>query len=57
MTEIHCTAFLGCSSSVKPIFSFRPLCENSINAKWEKTEEKENNNKEEHSESLLQRVF
>lgn len=33
---------------------FRPLCENPLNAKWEKTEEKENDDKEEHSEPLLQ---
>lgn len=60
MTEIHRmwhTDSTGCSSSVKLIFSFRSLCENSVNAKWEKTQEEENNNKEEHPESILQWVF
>lgn len=60
VTEIRRTWYsdsTGCSSSLKPIFSFRSLCENSVNPKWEKTQEKENNNKEEHSESVLQWVF
>lgn len=39
------------------VLSVRPLCEDPLNAEWEKTQEKENNDKEEHFEPVLQRVF
>lgn len=34
--------------------SARPLCEDPLNAEWEKTQEKENNDQEEHFEPVLQ---
>lgn len=39
------------------VLATRPLCEDPLNAEWETTQEKENNDKEEHFEPVLQRVF
>lgn len=40
-----------------PVHSLRPVREDPLNAERETTEKEENNDKEKHSEPVLQRVF
>ena len=48
---------LGLNINVDLMINFRSICEDFINAKWKKIEEKENFYQEMHIESLLQRII